>query len=185
MQGDSLLLECIYQTSNKDSVTLVSFMCRLDLDSCVCCWWLKWNLSSNSFLPFHYWNVQGGFGTYDEMCFVFTFYYPQIDLGSCLSLPQFQQTYPAFLATYLWVCTRILEHFLITAHFWKLYMTNTFVPLISACLCFLYLFTNHLLSLEQWCKWYCDTKFSGSLPEQTKWNLTSCLEYYWLDPRSS
>ena len=106
----------------------------------VCCWWLKWNLSSTSFLPFHYCNVQGGFGTYDEMCIVFTYYYPQIDLSSCLSLPQFQQTYPTFLATYLWVCTRTLKHFLVTAHFWKLCMTNTVLPLILVHFCFLYFF---------------------------------------------
>lgn len=38
--------------------------------------------------------MQGGFGTYDEMCIAFLFVYPATKIGTCFSYPQWTSPYP-------------------------------------------------------------------------------------------
>ena len=39
--------------------------------------------------------LQGGEGTFDEMCLTFLFYYPLQDITLCTSMPEPQDTYTA------------------------------------------------------------------------------------------
>ena len=61
-----MILECVYNSADRNITTFVS---KTSIYSIMCC---------------H--SSQGGERSRDEMCFAFLFYYPAMNLSTCLSL---------------------------------------------------------------------------------------------------
>ena len=87
LQGDSLVLECVYQTVNLSTTLFVSWT---STDTCSM---LGNNLIMGTPDP-----MQGGLATTDEMCLSFLLYYPRSEVAICLSDPDVTQAYDSFFS---------------------------------------------------------------------------------------